>query len=134
MGSIRCDFFRRQRSRHGAQPAPPTSRRTQLEFGRRPRALPFGPLSKALIVLSDPQHRDFSLRIIHLIRKNPRFFCDFLPAAAWRPRDTEQSPLKVAVFNSLVQSDLRHVCVGKKHCPTIVTTIAWTLFTFARRL
>src|SRR2546421_4604729 len=74
------------------QPAPPTSRRTQLEFGRRPRALPFGPLSKALIVLSDPQHRDFSLRIIHLIRKNPRFFCDFLPAAAWWPRDTEQSP------------------------------------------
>src|SRR5499427_1272149 len=92
MGSIRCDFFRRQRSRHGAQPAPPTSRRTQLEFGRRPRALPFGPLSKALIVLSDPQHRDFSLHIIHLIRKNPRFFCDFLPAATWRPRDTEQSP------------------------------------------
>src|SRR5262249_8919732 len=79
-------------SRHGAQPAPPTSLRTQLEFGRRPRALPFGPLSKALIGLSDPQHRHFSLRIIHLIRKNPRFFCDFLPAAAWRPRDTEQSP------------------------------------------
>src|SRR2546430_7191720 len=89
MGSIRCDFRRQSR---GTAPAPPTSRRTQLEFGRRPRALPFGPLSKALIVLSDPQHRDFSLRIIHLIRKNPRFFCDFLPAAAWWPRDTEQSP------------------------------------------
>src|SRR5215472_2221865 len=86
---VSSKFLTRQ---HGAQPAPPTSRRTQLEFGRRPRALPFGPLSKALIVLSDPQHRDFSLRIIHLIRKNPRFFCDFLPAAAWRPRDTEQSP------------------------------------------
>jgi hypothetical protein len=32
-----------------------------------------------LILLSDPQHRDFSLRIIHVIRENARFFCAVAP-------------------------------------------------------
>jgi hypothetical protein len=39
----------------------------------------FGPLSKALIVLSDAQHCVFGFRIIHLIREIARFFCAVAP-------------------------------------------------------
>jgi|SRR5437899_13072034 len=49
------------------------------QFGRPPRASVFGPLSKALIVLSDAHHRVSGLRIIHLIREQARFFCAEAP-------------------------------------------------------
>jgi hypothetical protein len=35
----------------------------------------FGPVSKALIVISDSQHRVFGFGIIHLICEITRFFC-----------------------------------------------------------
>jgi hypothetical protein len=40
---------------------------------------PFGPLSKLLVILSDLQQTGFSLRILHLVRENSRFFCAGAP-------------------------------------------------------
>src|SRR5262249_42634988 len=52
-------------------------------FGSRIWSTPqhpvFSPLSKTLVVLRVSQHRDFSLRISHLIREKPRFFCAGAP-------------------------------------------------------
>jgi hypothetical protein len=40
--------------------------------------------------------------------------------------------LKVAAVKVPLRMDLRHVCVGKTHCPTIGASIGWPLFIFAR--
>jgi hypothetical protein len=44
-----------------------------------PHGSVFGSLSKALIVLSNAQHRISGLRIIHLIREHAHFFCAGAP-------------------------------------------------------
>jgi len=58
-----------------------------------PQGPAFGSLSKALIVLSDPQHRDFSLRISHLIRENPRFFCAGEPVLLVAANQMNERPI-----------------------------------------
>src|SRR6266446_1768253 len=44
-----------------------------------PQGPVFGPASKVLVVLSDPQHGGLSLRIVHLIRENASLFCAGAP-------------------------------------------------------
>ena len=77
------------------------------QFGRPPRASVFGPLSKALIVLSDAHHRVSGLRIIHLIRENPRFFCSGEPVRGLINEVANHSPAPICCNFVTAEQEIR---------------------------